>query len=155
MVSNNNRQKDGQKANKENKDKKKSLFQLIQDMTVSEKIKLAMKGDKEARTILIQDGNRMVQLAVLDNPRITESEIVNISRSRNVDDEVLRRIANSREWSKLYQVRVSLVNNPKTPVAVAMRFVSTLMTSDLKSLAASKSVPSAVSTAAKRIISRK
>ena len=155
MVSNNNRQKDGQKTNKENKGKKKSLFQLIQDMTVSDKIKLAMKGDKEARTILIQDGNRMVQLAVLDNPRITESEIVNISRSRNVDDEVLRRIANSREWSKLYQVRVSLVNNPKTPVAVAMRFVSMLMTSDLKSLAASKSVPSAVSTAAKRIISRK
>ncbi len=140
---------------KDEKREKKSLFQLIQDMTVAEKIKLAMKGDKEARTILIQDGNRMVQLAVLDNPRITESEIVNICRSRNVDDEVLRRIANSREWSKLYQVRVSLVNNPRTPVAVSMRFVSTLMANDLKMLATSKSVPTAIVTAAKRAIAKR
>ncbi|HDM79304.1 MAG TPA: hypothetical protein ENG51_23005 [Deltaproteobacteria bacterium] len=147
-------QKKNQKNNN-NEKKKKSLFQLIQDMTVSEKIKLAMKGDKEARTILMQDGNRMVQLAVLENPRITESEVVNICRSRNVDDEVLRRIANSREWSKLYQVRFSLVTNPKTPVAVSMRFISTLMANDLKSLAKSKSVPTAVATAARRAIARK
>ncbi len=135
--------------------KAKTLFQLIQGMTVPEKINLAVKGDKEARTLLILDSNKMVQLAVIENPRVTESEVVNISRSRNVNEEVLRKIANNKEWSKLYQVRLALVNNPKTPVAVALRLVQTLRLSDLKTLASSKSVPSVVSSTARRMVMKK
>lgn len=142
-------------APEKNGEKDQSLFQRIQNMSLTEKIQLGMKGDREARTILIRDSNKMIQLAVINNPRITESEVVNIAHSRNVKEEVLRKIANTKEWTKLYQVRVALVNNPKTPIAVALRFISTLMTNDLKSLATSKSVPSAIRTAARRLTLRR
>jgi hypothetical protein len=126
----------------------------IQEMTVNEKIKLASIGDMEARRLLIREGNREIQLAVLNNPRITDSEIVAICNSRNVYEDLLRHLATSREWHKVYAVRLALVKNPKTPYALALRLVPTLVSNDLKLLAKSRSVPPAVATAAKRIVSR-
>jgi hypothetical protein len=131
-----------------------NLATRIQEMTVNEKIKLASIGDMEARRLLIREGNREIQLAVLNNPRITDSEIVAISNSRNVYEDLLRQLATSREWHKVYAVRLALVKNPKTPYALALRLVPTLVSNDLKLLAKSRSVPPAVATAAKRIVAR-
>lgn len=130
--------------------KSESLFQRIMRLKVSEKIRMAMMGDKDARVVLIRDSNRMVQLAIISNPRITEGEVTSIAYSRNVDEEVLRRIANNREWTKLYQVRAALVKNPKTPLSISMKMVQTLPLQDLKEISRSKSVPAAVANAAKR-----
>ncbi|NTU48364.1 MAG: DUF4388 domain-containing protein [Syntrophobacteraceae bacterium] len=130
--------------------KSESLFQRLMRLKVSEKIRMAMMGDKDARVVLIRDSNRMVQLAIINNPRITEGEVTSIAYSRNVDEEVLRRIANNREWTKLYQVRAALVKNPKTPLAISMKMVQTLPLQDLKEISKSKSVPAAVANAAKR-----
>jgi hypothetical protein len=131
-----------------------NLATRMQEMTVNEKIKLALTGDTEARRLLIREGNRQIQMAVLNNPRITDSEIVAISNSRNVYEDLLRQLATSREWHKVYAVRLALVKNPKTPYALALRLVPTLVSNDLKVLAKSKSVPPAVATAAKRIVAR-
>lgn len=130
--------------------KSESLFQRIMRLKVSEKIRMATVGDKDARVVLIRDSNRMVQLAIISNPRITEGEVTSIAYSRNVDEEVLRRIANNREWTKLYQVRAALVKNPKTPLSISMKMVQTLPLQDLKEISRSKSVPAAVANAAKR-----
>jgi hypothetical protein len=131
-----------------------NLSTRIQEMSVNEKIKLAMTGDMEARRLLVREGNREIQLAVLNNPRITDSEVVAISNSRNVYDDLLRQIATSREWYKLYSVRLALVKNPKTPYALAVRMVSSLLSHDLKLLAKSKAVPPAVATTAKRLLTK-
>jgi hypothetical protein len=131
-----------------------NLATRIQEMTVNEKIKLALIGDMEARRLLIREGNRQIQLAVLNNPRITDTEIVAISNSRNVYDDLLRQLATSREWHRVYAVRLALVKNPKTPYALALRLVPTLVSSDLRVLAKSRAVPPAVATAAKRIVGR-
>ena len=41
-------------------------------MSVPEKIRLAMLGNQEARNLLIHDPNKVIPLAVLRNPKITE-----------------------------------------------------------------------------------
>jgi hypothetical protein len=133
----------------------KSRYQEIQDLPVPEKVKLAMSGDKEARSILVKDSNKQIQGAVLDSPRITEPEIVAIANSRNVGEELLRKIAGNRDWMKNYQVRLSLANNPKTPLTIGLRIIGTLMTSDLKRLSKSKGVSSVLTAAANRFLIKK
>ncbi|SMC20095.1 hypothetical protein SAMN02746041_00809 [Desulfacinum hydrothermale DSM 13146] len=127
----------------------------IQQMTVPERIRLAMFGAKEARTLLMQDSNRVVQLAVLDNPKVTTSEVAAYANSRSVTEDVLRKIAANREWIKLYPIRLALVKNPKTPVGIAVKLVNTLLVQDLKLLSKSKAVSSVVVQAAKRKLSQK
>ena len=133
----------------------KSRYQEIQDLSVPDKVKLAMSGDKEARSILIKDSNKQIQVAVLDSPRITEPEIVSIANSRNVGEDILRKIASNRDWMKNYQIRLGLVNNPKTPLTIGLRIISTLMMSDLKRLAKSKGVSSVLTAAANRYLIKK
>jgi len=127
-----------------------SLFQSIQSMSVSDKLDLARKGSKEARTILIRDSNRLVQLAVIQSPKITEGEVLMIANNRQVDDEVLKFIAINREWMKNYQIRVALANNPKTPLPEALKQVGFLKQRELQLLAKSKSVPRALNIVAEQ-----
>lgn len=146
-----------QEKNQDSEESKefKTRFQEIQQMSVAEKVKLAMRGDKEARSILIKDSNKQIQETVLENPRITETEIVGIANNRMVSEELLRKITGNRQWMKNYQIRLALVNNPKTPLPLSLRLVSSLMVSDLKRLAKSKGVPTALTTTAKRVLSQK
>ncbi len=139
----------------EEEQRKASLAQKIQKMKVAQKIQLAVKGDKEARNILMRDSNRMVQIAIINNPRLTEGEVVMIAQSKSIDEEVLRRIAASREWLKQYRVRLALCTNPKTPVAISTKLVTTLMPTDVKLISKSKSVPTIVAQAARRMLTKK
>ncbi len=128
-----------------------SLLQRVQRMKISERIKLAMTGDKEARGLLIKDVNRLVQVAIINNPRITEGEVNSIANSRNMDEEVLRRIAGNREWMKTYPIRLALATNPKCPLPTATKILQTLVAHDLKQIGKSKGVPIGVAQAARRL----
>jgi hypothetical protein len=132
-----------------------SLLLQLQTMAVSEKIKLALRGNREARMLLIRDANKMIRRFVLQNPRVGDEEIIAIAKNRSADDELLRLIGDSRDWTKNYQVRLSLVTNPKTPLVIALRFVSGLAERDIRMLAKSKNVSQTVSAAAKRIVNQK
>jgi hypothetical protein len=132
-----------------------TLLQRIQAMSIAEKIKLALRGNREARVHLIRDPNRLIRRFVLQNPRLGEDEILMLAKNRSTDDELLRLIAASREWTRNYQIRFALVTNPKTPIALALRFVGALADRDVRGLAKSKNVPTAVANAAKRIILQK
>jgi hypothetical protein len=127
----------------------------IQGLPVPEKIKLAMTGDKEARGILIKDPNKQVQEAVLENQRLTDHEIVAIVTSRVTSEEILRKVADNRNWVKYYQVRLGLVSNPKTPLPISLKLLDKLMLADLKRLAKSKGIPNVIATAATRLSIRK
>jgi hypothetical protein len=130
----------------------RGLYHQILGMTVGEKIKLALKGNREARNILIRDASHIVPRFVLQNPRITEDEVAAVARNRNADTDLLRIIGEHKEWSRLHQVRSALVHNPKTPVVLALRYVSSLPDRELRLLAKSKNVQSAVCSSAKRLI---
>ena len=129
-------------------DATRSLFQSIQAMSVSEKLDLARKGSKEARSILIRDSNRLVQLAVIQSPKITEGEVLMIASNRQINEEVLKYIAVNREWLKNYQIRVALANNPRTPLHEALKQLPYLKIRELSLLAKSRSVPRALTVVA-------
>jgi hypothetical protein len=130
----------------------KSLYAQILNMSVGERIKLALKGNRDARMILIRDTNRLIQRFVLQNPRLTDDEVISIARNRNLDVDLLRKIAENKQWPRNYQVRHALVTNPKTPLASALHFLGTLMERDLRLLAKSKSVSATVVAQARRIL---
>jgi hypothetical protein len=130
-------------------------FQLAKEMTVSEKIKLALTGDKEWRMLLIKDINKLVSGSVIKNPRITEAEILLISKSHLNNDDILRDICINKDWTKNYQIKKSLVENHKTPLHFALRFLSGLTDKDLGVLAKSKNVSSVISTQARRMLLNK
>jgi hypothetical protein len=131
------------------------MAKLINGLNAAQKVALALKGNREARAILIRDSNRVVATAVIKSPRITEQEVVAAAKSRSVSDEIIRIIANSKEMSRSYGVKVALVNNPKTPLQTATKYLSLLRQNDLKAIAKSKSVPSALATQAKRMLTNK
>jgi hypothetical protein len=130
----------------------KSLFAQILQMSVGERIKLALKGNRDARMILIRDTNRLIQRFVLQNPRLTEDEVVTIARNRNLDVDLLRKIADNKRWPRNYHVRHALVTNPKTPLANALHFVGTMMERDLRLLAKSKNVSATIAAQARRLL---
>lgn len=135
--------------------KKLSVFQLIQSMAVSKKIKLALKGNKEARSILIKDSNKLVASAVIKSPRITDMEVVNICNMKSIHDEVIRIISNKADWVKHYAVQVALANNPKTPFQVALKFARQMRVADLQKLSKSKNAPPQLVKLAKEIYEQK
>jgi hypothetical protein len=129
-------------------DARGGLFQKIQSMSVAEKLDLARNAPKEARSILLRDSNKLVQIAVITSPKITESEIIAIANNKQVSDEVLREIAMNREWLRNYQVRLALVNNPKTPLSIAMAQIPYINQRDLSMLAKSRAIPRPIIVAA-------
>ena len=132
-----------------------NLFAAIQNMSIMQKIKLARVGGKEARSLLIKDRNKVVATSVLASPKITETEVVSISQSRAVSDEILRLIAVNKEWTRGYAVKLALATNPKTPQPQAIKFVNYLQDRDLRNLMKSKDVPSVISTHARRLLTKK
>jgi hypothetical protein len=135
--------------------KRLTLSQKIMKMNIAEKIKLATKGNKEARSILIRDSNKLVSVAVIRSPRITDGEVLTQANNKTANDEVLRIICGDREWTKMYPVKLALVKNPKVPQAIAMRFLSTLRESDVKNLARDRNVPNVVQMMARKITQKK
>lgn len=129
-----------------------SLVQRLQRLTVSARIQLALKGGREIRGILVRDSNKEVMLSVLENGKITESEVEMIAKSRQSLEEALRRISRNRDWMKNYSVVQGLVSNPKTPAGIAVTHVSDLKTKDLVILEKNKNVAEAVRSAAKKLL---
>lgn len=132
--------------------KRLTLTQRVLAMSIAEKIKLATLGDKEARQLLLRDANKLVCLAAVESPRLTESEAVAIANSRTIHEEALRSVGNNREFTKLYAVKQNLVKNPKVPIAIALRFLPHMREKDLRDLQRSKNVPSAVQSAARGLL---
>lgn len=128
-----------------------SMLNRIIKMGVKDRVKLAMKGDREARNILVRDPNRLVSAAVVNNPRITEQEIENISKMRSISEDILRLIASNRQWSRSYGVMHSLAQNPRTPLANVMTIMSRLQLRDLVALSKNRNVSDAVRRQALRL----
>lgn len=129
-----------------------NLRAQIAAMKIGQRLKLALKGNRDARSILIRDSNRLVQRFVLQNPRITEDEVMALCRNRGSERELIEAICKKKEWTTNYQIRVALVTNPKTPLMIALRLAPTLLQRDLRVLAKSKNVPSAIGSVARRLL---
>jgi len=136
-------------------DTKVSIAQEIAKLTVGQKIKLSYVGNKEVRDILIRDSNKMVTSAVVKSGRLTDPEVAKLAANRAVNEEVLRLVAQNKEWTRAYPIKVALINNPKCPVGTAMSFLPHLHIKDLKMLANNRNVSSVVFTMAKKRLKAK
>jgi hypothetical protein len=128
-----------------------SLIRRVMFMTVKDRVKLALKGDREARGILIRDSNKVVATGVIHNPRLTDQEVENIAAMRTVSDEVLRLIGTSRAWARSYPIIHNLARNPRTPLATAIQILPRIRSKDLKSITQNRNVSEAVRRQAYRL----
>ncbi len=128
-----------------------SLIRKIMFMNARDRMKLAMKGDREARGILIRDSNKVVCSAVVKNPRITDQEIENVSAMRTVAAEVLRLISMNRSWVRSYTIIHNLARNPRTPIPTAISILPRIRTKDLNNLMQNRNVSEAVRRQAYRL----
>lgn len=122
----------------------------VSKMTVPEKLAAAVRGTREMRSLLVQDANRVVALAVLNSPKLSESEVENIARMSRVSEDVLRVIGQSRTWIKHYPIVVALVRNAKTPLAISLKLLPRLTPRDLKVVAIDRNIPDPLRVTARR-----
>ena len=132
-----------------------SVLQKIAKLDVKGRIQLAMKGTKEERSILVRDGTKIVALAVLDSPKITDGEVEKFATQKNVLEAVLRAIPMKRRFVKNYVVMRNLVFNPRTPLDVTLGLMKNLLVADLRNLSGNKEVPETVSKLALRMFKQK
>jgi hypothetical protein len=129
-----------------------SKYQQSLEMPVAEKIKMGLTGDKEWRSILIKEANKLVSAAVLKNPRITDGEVLAIAKNKSSSEELIRLITLNNEWLKNYDIKRALVMHNRTPLPKALRFMSILSEKDIKALAKSRDVSSVLVNNARRIL---
>jgi len=129
--------------------KRLNMAKRVLQMSVSEKIKLATLGNREARTLLLRDSNRLVSLAAAQSPRITDGEVLGLANSKTSSADVLRYIYERRDFLKRYALRTALVRNPKVPLPTALKFLPTLQERDIKDLSRDRNVPATVQAQAK------
>lgn len=132
-----------------------SKYQQLQEMSVAEKIKMSLTGDKEWRTLLLREANKVVCSAVLKNPRVTEGEVLTVAKNRSANEELIRIILLNREWLKNYEMKKALVCHPRTPLQKAMRFMTFLTERDIKDLAKSRNVSRVIVNNARRMLMTK
>ena len=123
---------------------------LLANLSVLQRMKLAMKGTRDQRGQLIRDSNKLVSMAVLSSPKLTESEVEQFAKMSNVAEDVLRVIGTNRAWTKNYGVVAGLVRNPKTPLAISMTLLQRINDRDVKMLAIDRNVPEPLRIAARK-----
>jgi hypothetical protein len=136
-------------------EKRDTTLQKIAKLDVKGRIALAVRGSKEERSILIRDGTKLVALAVLESPKLSDGEVENIAQQKNVLESVLRAIPMKRRFAKNYAVTRHLVFNPRTPLDVSLGLMKNLLVHDLKNLSANKEVADTIRKLALRMFKQK
>jgi hypothetical protein len=127
----------------------------ISKLSLVKKIRLAHVGSAGMRALLVRDTNKQVAMAAIRSPAVTDQEAARYAADRALGEEIIRFIANKKEWMRAYNLKVNLVNNPKCPLSSAMHLLPHLREVDLRALTRSKNVPSTITKAAKEAIRKK
>jgi hypothetical protein len=134
---------------------RENLYQTILEMSVPQKIRLAMLGNREARKMLARDRNQMIPKAVLRSPKLTDNEILGFAQERSTPEDIILAICKNRVWLKKYPIRLAIVSHPKTPLSIAVQFLDYLHDKDLQMLSRDKNVPSALSQIAWQVFAKR
>ena len=148
-------ERDPVEGTEEVKQKFLPLHQQLGKMSVPERIRMAQIGESAARQLLVRDANRLVAYAAISSPRTSEAEAARVAHSKEVGEDILRYIGNKKDWIRNYEVKKALITNPKTPLGIALRFLSHMRENDLKNLSRSRNVPAPLKQAANQRIQQK
>jgi hypothetical protein len=124
--------------------------QRLAKMSFSDRLKAAVKGSREMRSILIRDPNKLIASSVLSSPKLAEPEVEAFAKMANVSDDVLRIIGSNRAWMKNYGIMHSLTKNPKCPLAMSLTLMPRLNDRDLAQLSVDRNVPEPLRIAARK-----
>jgi hypothetical protein len=120
-------------------------------LTLGERKALARTHDRPRLLLLLSDPHPAVIAILLDNPHVTEADIVRIASARPAVPASLSLIAAHARWSVRHAVKRALVLNPSTPLADAIRIATTLRFGELRALAADASLPAPLRTHAAEV----
>jgi hypothetical protein len=136
-------------------EQRQNLYHKILDMGIPERQRLAILGNREARSLLIRDPNKMIALSVLKNAKVNESEVLQYAQRRDLAQDIILAIAQDLKWRKNYPIKFALVSNPKIPLSVSISLVSHLYERDLKSLSRDNNVSSVLRRMAQQILHKR
>jgi len=128
------------------------LSQSLLKMSLPQKIRLALVGNQEARNLLIHDPNKVIPLAVLRNPKLSEDEVIMYAQLRSLPEDVFSAMAKHKTWVKNYHVKLALVSNPKAPLSLAIKLLDHLHDRDLQNISKSKNVSYILARSAARLL---
>ena len=131
------------------------IAETLSGLSFREKIRYALFGDRQVRALLVRDTNREVSRMVIRSPKITEAEVESFSSMRGINEDILRDIGNSKEFTKSYNVVHNLIKNPKTPPIISQRLIFRLRTHDLTLLSRDRGIPEVIRFHANRMISQR
>jgi hypothetical protein len=131
------------------------LDKKLELMSISGRIRRAMIGTATERSLLIRSSNRLVAIAVVRSPLLTDNEVANFSSNRSLSSDILREIAANGTLIRSGQVKFNLVRNPKTPLATSLRLLSFLRADELKKIKNDKGVPGQVKRNAEQELGKK
>jgi hypothetical protein len=134
---------------------RENALQKINRLDVKGRIQLALKGNKEERSLLIRDGTKVVALAVLEAPKLSDGEVEKFASQKNVLESVLRQIPLKRRFMKNYKVVRNLVGNPRTPLDLGLGLMKHVLSADLKNISGNKEVSETVRKLAMKMYKQK
>ncbi|HWN76143.1 MAG TPA: hypothetical protein VNO13_10375 [Candidatus Udaeobacter sp.] len=113
----------------------------LPQLPLGQRITLARRGPARVAGALIATGHAQVLELALDNPRLTEAQVLKVLWHDKLPQVVVLTVANHRKWSHHYNVRLALVRNSSTPLAIVLSYLPQLTVVDLRELAAPGIVP--------------
>ncbi len=135
--------------------RKGSAIATINQLNVAQRVRLAILGTQGERMALINDPNKIVSRAVIRSPGVQIQEAMQYAHNKSLPDEIVVYMANNKKWTRYYQMRLALVQNPKTPISTSITFLSTLRSPDLRIIARSKGIPQQLCRLAKEFAAKR
>lgn len=133
-------------------DREQSAWDRVRALTRNEKLLLAPKADRGERLLLAQDSDPQVLYSLLRNPRVTTEEVARIARSAQLPATAADLILKTAQWSGSLEVRIALINNPRTPTPLALKILPTLPEREIRQIAKATAVSQTLKQAALRIV---
>ena len=115
-------------------------LQRINSLSMGERIKLAFHAHKMERLILARDPNQIVLAALIENPEMTEGEVISLLHAQTTGREIVYQISQLGKWRRMRRVVKALVSNPKLPLKISLALVSRLTPEDMGDVLQSETV---------------
>ena len=127
-----------------------SLERKLMTMSVSEKVQMALHGNREARQLLLRDRAGVVQSSLVRNPKITLDELSALARAPHLSPDCAETLAQHPTHGRSPQLALALVRNPRTPLPTAIDLIPRLSPGDLRVVAKGLGLRMQVAAAARK-----
>ena len=130
-------------------------YGMGRELTVGERKSLARAPSRRAFDKLLADPHPLVLRQLLENPRLTEDDVVRIAARRPARPEVALSLARSPRWLRRPRVRMALLLNPGSPPSVVMPLLAACTRGELVEIVHSADSNKVLRATAHELLSRR